>query len=61
MIWFLSYLKVKQKSKVFNGENYELTVEIRERKKTDRIVNKVGVINNVNSVALLGYDGDFAV
>ena len=49
------------KSKVFNGENYELTVEIRERKKTASLVNKIGGINNVNSVALLGYDGDFAV
>jgi uncharacterized membrane protein YhiD involved in acid resistance len=49
------------KSKVFNGENYELTVEIRERKKTASLVNKIGGISNVNSVALLGYDGDFAV
>jgi uncharacterized membrane protein YhiD involved in acid resistance len=49
------------KSKVFNGENYELTVEIRERKKTASLVNEIGGINNVNSVALLGYDGDFAV
>jgi len=53
------------KSKVFNGENYELTVEIRdeirERKKTASLVNKFGEINNVNSVALLGYDGDYAV
>jgi len=49
------------KSKVFNGENYELTVEIREREKTASLVNEIGGINNVNSVALLGYDGDFAV
>jgi len=49
------------KSKVFDGENYELTVEIRSRKKTDSLVNKIGGINHVNSVALLGYDGDFAV
>jgi uncharacterized membrane protein YhiD involved in acid resistance len=49
------------KSKVFNGENYELTVEIREQKKTASLVNKIGGIGNVNSVALLGYDGDFAV
>ena len=49
------------KSKVFNSENYELTVEIRERKKTASLVNEIGGINNVNSVALLGYDGDFAV
>ena len=49
------------KSKVFNGENYELTVEIRERKKTASLVNKIGGINNVSSVGLLGYDGDFAV
>jgi uncharacterized membrane protein YhiD involved in acid resistance len=49
------------KSKVFNGENYELTVEIRERNKTASLVNKIGGINNVSSVALLGYDGDFAV
>jgi uncharacterized membrane protein YhiD involved in acid resistance len=53
--------RYRLKSKVLNGNIYELTVEIRERKKTDRIVNKVGGINNVNSVALLGYDGDFAV
>jgi hypothetical protein len=38
-----------------------LTVEIRERKKTANIVNKIKGINYVNSVALLGYDGDFAV
>lgn len=49
------------KSKVFNRENYELTVEIRERKNTASLVNKIGEINNVHSVALLGYDGDFAV
>jgi uncharacterized membrane protein YhiD involved in acid resistance len=49
------------KSKVFSNEKYELTVEIRERKKTASLVNKIGGINHVNSVALLGYDGDFAV
>ncbi len=53
--------RYRLKSKVFNGENYELTVEIRERKKTASLVNKIGGITNVNSVALLGYDGDFAV
>jgi uncharacterized membrane protein YhiD involved in acid resistance len=53
--------RYRLKSKVFNGENYELTVEIRERKKTAGLVNKIGGINNVASVALLGYDGDFAV
>jgi uncharacterized membrane protein YhiD involved in acid resistance len=57
--------RYRLKSKVFNGKNYELTVEIRdemrERKKTASLVNKIGGINNVNSVALLGYDGDFAV
>jgi uncharacterized membrane protein YhiD involved in acid resistance len=53
--------RYRLKSKVFNGENYELTVEIRKRKKTASLVNKIGGINNVNSVALLGYDGDFAV
>jgi uncharacterized membrane protein YhiD involved in acid resistance len=49
------------KSKVFNGENYELTVEIRERNKTASLVNEIGGIENVKSAALLGYDGDFAV
>jgi hypothetical protein len=49
------------KSKVFDGENYEVTVEIRSRKKTAGLVNKIGKINHINSVALLGYDGDFAV
>lgn len=49
------------KSKIFNGENYELTVEIRERKSTASLVNKIGKIEKVNSVALIGYDGDFAV
>ncbi len=49
------------KSKVFNSTNYELTVEIRERSKTASLVNKIGGINHVSSVALLGYDGDFAV
>jgi uncharacterized membrane protein YhiD involved in acid resistance len=53
--------RYRLKSKAFNGKNYELTVEIRERKKTASLVNKIGGINNVNSVALLGYDGDFAV
>ena len=53
--------RYRLKSKVFNSENYELTVEIRERKKTASLVNKIGGINHVNSVALLGYDGDFAV
>jgi uncharacterized membrane protein YhiD involved in acid resistance len=53
--------RYRLKSKVYNGESYELTVEIRERKKTASLVNKIGGINNVNSVALLGYDGDFAV
>jgi uncharacterized membrane protein YhiD involved in acid resistance len=53
--------RYRLKSKAFNGENYELTVEIRERKKTASLVNKIGGINNVSSVALLGYDGDFAV
>jgi hypothetical protein len=53
--------KYHLKSKVFNGENYELTIEIRERKKTAKLVNLIGGINNVKSVALLGYDGDFAV
>ena len=53
--------RYRLKSKVFNDENYELTVEIRERKKTASLVNKIGGINNVKSVALLGYDGDFAV
>lgn len=53
--------RYRLKSKVFDGENYELTVEIRSRKKTDSLVNKIGEIKHVNSVALLGYDGDFAV
>jgi uncharacterized membrane protein YhiD involved in acid resistance len=53
--------RYRLKSKVFNGVSYELTVEIRERKKTASIVNKIKGINYVNSVALLGYDGDFAV
>jgi len=53
--------RYRLKSKVFDGENYELTVEIRSRKKTASLVNKIGGINHVNSVALLGYDGDFAV
>ena len=49
------------KSKVYNGSNYELTVEIRERNKTASLVNKIKEIPNVNSVALIGYDGDFAI
>ena len=53
--------RYRLKSKVFDGENYELTVEIRSRKKTDGLVNKIGGFDHVNSVALLGYDGDFAV
>jgi uncharacterized membrane protein YhiD involved in acid resistance len=53
--------RYRLKSKVFNGENYELTVEIRVREKTAGLINKIGGIKNVNSVAQLGYDGDFAV
>jgi len=53
--------RYRLKSKAFNGEFYELTVEIRDRKKTAGIVNKIGGHRNVKSVALLGYDGDFAV
>jgi uncharacterized membrane protein YhiD involved in acid resistance len=49
------------KSKVLNGKNYELTVEIRDRNKTASLVNRIGEIANVSSVALLSYDGDFAV
>jgi len=64
MVFKLIESKAKRyrlKSKVFNGEDYELTIEIRERKKSANLVNKIGGINNVRSVALLGYDGDFAV
>ena len=53
--------RYRLKSKVLNGKNYELTIEIRERNKTASLVNKIGKINNVTSVAQLGYDGDFAV
>jgi uncharacterized membrane protein YhiD involved in acid resistance len=53
--------RYRLKSKVFNGENYELTLEIREAKKSAGLVNRIGAISNVKSVALLGYDGDFAV
>jgi len=53
--------RYRLKSKVFNGESYELTVEIREKGKTAAIVNRIGENSNVLSVALLGYDGDFAV
>jgi len=53
--------RYRLKSKVFDGKNYELTVEIRSRKKTDGLVNEIGGFSHVNSVALLGYDGDFAV
>lgn len=53
--------RYRLKSKVLNSEHYELTVEIRERNKTASLVNKIGEINHVHSVALLGYDGDFAV
>jgi uncharacterized membrane protein YhiD involved in acid resistance len=53
--------RYRLKSKVFNSDNYELTVEIRQRRKTASLVNKIGEISNVQSVALLGYDGDFAV
>lgn len=49
------------KSKVLTGKKYELTVEIRERDKSTDLVNRIGGISNVHSVALLGYDGDFAV
>jgi uncharacterized membrane protein YhiD involved in acid resistance len=53
--------RYRLKSKVLKGEQYELTVEIRDRKKTAGIVNRIGGIDHVSSVALLGYDGDFAV
>ena len=53
--------KFQLKSKVFDGEKYEITYELRERESTAALVNDLGRIENVNSVALLGYDGDFAV
>lgn len=53
--------RYRLKSKVFHSGNYEMTVEIRERNKAASLVNKIGEIKNVSSVALLGYDGDFAV
>lgn len=53
--------RYRLKSKVLNNNQYELTVEIRERQKSAGIVNKIGGITDVDSVALLGYDGDFAV
>jgi len=49
------------KSKVFSDDKYELTIGIRERERSADLVNSIGSIKNVNSVALLGYDGDFAV
>ena len=49
------------KSKVYKNKTYELTVEIRERSKNAGLVNKIRELDNINSVALLGYDGDFAV
>ena len=53
--------RYRLKSKVLNNGKYELTVEIRERNKTASLVNQIGKLANVASVALLGYDGDFAV
>jgi len=49
------------KSKSFNGENYELTIELRGKRTPESLVNKIGAMKNVHSVALLSYDGDFAV
>ncbi len=51
----------KLKSKVYKGGNYDLTLEVKERVESAGLVNKIGKIANVNSVALLGYDGEFAV
>jgi len=53
--------KYQLKSKVFSDDKYELTIGIRERERSADLVNSIGSIKNVNSVALLGYDGDFAV
>lgn len=49
------------KSKVLNGGSYDLTFEIRDGKQTASLVDKIGSLQHVHSVALLSYDGDFAV
>jgi uncharacterized membrane protein YhiD involved in acid resistance len=54
-------ISYRLKSKVFNGGIYDLTFEIKEGVGSADLVTKIGGINNVNSVALLSYDGDFAV
>lgn len=55
---FRSY---QMKSKVFDGTHYELTIELRANKKTTNLVNEFGKIENITNVALLSYDGEFAV
>lgn len=54
-------INYRLKSKVFNGGNYDVTFEIKEGKESAYLVDKIGNIKNVTSVALLSYDGDFAV
>lgn len=49
------------KSKVLNDGSYDLTFEIRDGKQTASLVDKIGNLQHVHSVALLSYDGDFAV
>jgi uncharacterized membrane protein YhiD involved in acid resistance len=54
-------ISYRLKSKVLNDGNYDLTFEVKQGIEAASLVNKIGKINNVNSVALLSYDGDFAV
>lgn len=54
-------ISYRLKSKVLNDGLYDLTFEIQEGIKSASLVDKIGNIKNVSSVALLSYDGDFAV
>ncbi len=50
--------KVKSKTKTAGG--FEVTVEIRSKKDKLKVVNDIDNMDNVDSVAMVSYDGDFA-
>lgn len=55
----LSRYKIKSKTKI--SSQYELTVEIRTKTDKRNIVDEIDRIQGIISVAMLSYDGDFAL
>lgn len=54
----LNQYKIKSKTKV--PSQYELTIEVRTKSDKSNLVNAIDQINDVISVAMLSYDGDYA-